>query len=459
MRAAKLTTVPVLALGLLLCSATSSAGMALADAPPQEQALTVAQRDIVSRAHALGATDLTTKPAANGGFVLDGKLEGDQFAVAFPADWNHDAVLFAHGYSTPGSSTAVADDPTAKGTGAGGILKAAYDDGFAAGHSAYDKAGMGVQTASENTLRLRGFLAKLGTKRIYVSGASMGGNIVLSLIEQYPRAFAGGLSVCGVTDGWESLFGRLIDMRVTYNYLTRNTIYALPGEQDARRTALPTVPPSGDTTNPEAYRWTQIGRIASPILALFKAAAADPKGPEASIARQVAAVGGYEDEPASVAFPLVTATLGADDLAETLGGQIYGNRGKVYVLPGMGAADLKAFNAGVQRFSADPVAVANARRWHQATGRFIVPLVTLHNRIDSLVPYAQSETLGRIVSSAGNARRLVQFTVPAVKAPLPVGGVEGYTHCGFSSEQGAAAWRSLRSWVETGKRPAPDAVK
>ncbi len=112
----------------------------------------------------------------------------------------------------------------------------------------------------------------------------------------------------------------------------------------------------------------------------------------------------------------------------------------------------------MQRFDADPAAVAYARRWHRPDGTFSVPLVTLHNRIDSLVPYAQSEGLGRIVARAGNQARLVQFTVPGVKAPLPVGGVEGYTHCGFKPEQAIAGWNALRSWVETGKRPAADLV-
>jgi pimeloyl-ACP methyl ester carboxylesterase len=448
----------MLALGMLGAAAQISVPLS-AKAPVGASAAMVSPEAIAARAKALGATDVVTKPLAGGGFTLNGKLDGDQFAVAIPPNWTRDALLFAHGYSTPGTPVAVAEDPTGKGTGAGGILKAAYDDGLAAGHSAYDKAGMGVETATVNTLRLRDFLAKLGARRIYISGASMGGNIVLSLIEQHPAAFAGGLSVCGVTNGWESLFGQLIDMRVTYNYLTRGTPYALPGEPDARRTALPTVPPAGDTTNPEAFRWAQIGRIAMPVLALFKAAAANPTGPEAKIARQVAAVGGFEAEPASVAYPLVTATLGADDLAETLGGQIYDNTAKRYVLPDMTPAELAAFNAGVQRIAADPAAIAKARRWHQATGKFSVPLVTMHNRIDSLVPFSQSEALGQIVSKAGNDRRLARFTVPAVKAPLPVGGVEGYTHCGFTSEQGAAAWRALHAWVESGRRPAPDAVK
>lgn len=422
-------------------------------------ALTSAQSALVAKAAKLGATDLKTLPAPDGGFVLAGKLAGDQFSVAFPVGWKGGALLFAHGYSAPGSPVAVAEDPLSPGVGTNGMMLKVYQDGYAAGHSAYDKAGMGVETATENTLRLRDFLTKLGAKRVLVAGGSMGGNIVMSLIEQHPKAFAGAISACGVTDGWESLFAQLIDMRAAYNVLTEGTPYALPGEHDLLKSAFPMDPPAGEAASSDAFRNGRIVQIAMPVLMLAQAAAANPEGREARILKQVASIGGFEPEVASIAFPLVTVTLGMDDLGATLGGNIYGNTGKVYASPEMTAEEAAAFNAKVQRIAADPAAVANARRWHQATGRFDVPLVTIHNRIDSLVPYAQSEALGRIVAAAGNEKRLVQYTVPGTKAALPVGGVEGYTHCGFSPEQMTATWEALKGWVETGKRPATDAVR
>ncbi|WP_260583067.1 alpha/beta fold hydrolase [Sphingopyxis sp. PET50] len=152
--------------------------------------MTPAQSGLIARAAKLGATDLKTLPAPDGGFVLAGRLEGDQFSVAFPAGWKGGALLFAHGYSAPGSPVAVAEDPLSAAVGTNGMMLKVYQDGYAAGHSAYDKAGMGVETASENTLRLRNFLVKLGAKRVLVAGGSMGGNIVMSLIEQHPKAFA-----------------------------------------------------------------------------------------------------------------------------------------------------------------------------------------------------------------------------------------------------------------------------
>ena len=61
--------------------------------------------------------------------------------------------------------------------------------------------------------------------------------------------------------------------------------------------------------------------------------------------------------------------------------------------------------------------------------------------------------LGRIAAAAGKSAKLLQFTVPPTRAKLPIGGVEGYTHCGFDKTQSAAVWEALRGWVETGVRP------
>lgn len=86
---------------------------------PPSSSLTAAQTALVAKARANGATDLLTRPAPAGGVTLVGKLEGDQFALAFPAGWTGDGLVYAHGYSTPGTPVAVSDDPTAPGTGGG----------------------------------------------------------------------------------------------------------------------------------------------------------------------------------------------------------------------------------------------------------------------------------------------------------------------------------------------------
>ncbi len=432
-----------------LCAALALA--ACVGGPP-EIVLPQTEAAIVERARSLGAAEIRTQPAPEGGFTLNGALEGDQFAIAFPAGWRGEGMVYAHGYSTPGTPIAVSEDPVKSGPG-GGLMRFAYLDGVAVGHSAYDKDGLGVMTGVTNTKRLRDFMMNLGATKVYAAGDSMGGGIVVTLLEMYPHAFAGGIARCGVVDSWTSLIQRIYDMRAAYNFLTAGTSYALPGNPDIRQSAISSVPPPG-TAASTAYGWTQLMRVAKPMLDLFAAAAKNPGGAEAAIMRQVAAIGGFEMDPGAVAFPIVTAALGADDIAQTAGGVPFGNVGKVYADPAITLQEAAALNAGIQRVAADPAALDYLRKWHQATGLIADPLVTLHNTIDSLVPYSQEADFADAVAKAGRSKLLVQYGVPPSRAALPVGGIEGFTHCGFTPEQTKASWQALRSWVTTGKRPS-----
>lgn len=418
---------------------------------------TAAQIALQSKARAAGATDLSATAAPGGGMILNGTLEGRRFVLTIPSNWTGETVLFGQGYALPGTPPTVPADPLAKDPG-GGLFNHLYVQGIASGIAAVDKNGIATETATRNTMRLRALAAKLGAKRFYAVGGSMGGNIVLSLIENHPRAFSGAVAMCGVTQGWLAMFRQLADMRGAYDVLTAGTPYALPGGKDLARSALPIVPPPGDPTPGDAFREAQKMKLLSPILTLFLAAKANPQGPEARIIRQVAAIGGFAPDPAALGAPISSAALGMDDIHATMGGLPIGNRGVVYAPPEMDAAQAADFNRKMPRYDADARAVAYARRWHEATGRFRIPLVTVHQTIDSLVPFAQSEGLGRITAAAGNGARLAQYAVPPTTIPLP-GGLTGYTHCGFTPAQNIAAFDAMHNWVRTGRKPAADAVR
>jgi pimeloyl-ACP methyl ester carboxylesterase len=434
-----------------VAAAVLLAGCASTSSPPD------LSTPIAERAAVLGATDLSSAPGPDGGVILNGKLDGRPFVLATPNAWNGGAVFFAQGYSTPGATPVVPEDPIAKDPG-GGSLTHIYGQGYAVAISAYDKAGVATESGVANTIRLRDFVNRLGANRDYILGGSMGGGVVVAALETHPQAFDGAVSMCGVTEGWTPLIGQLTELRAAYNLLTEGTPYALPGEHDVTRSGLPTVPPAGDSTDGEAYRNAQKMKVIAPILMLFGVAKTNPEGPEARIVRQLASIIDAEADPAVIGAPIYSAVLGMDDIRQVMGGIPAGNRDKVYAPSGMSEAEAAEFNRRIQRFDADPAAIAYARRWHEATGRFSTPLVTVHQTLDSLVPYSQSEAFGRIVAEAGNSANLVQYQVPGTKFPLP-GGLEGYTHCGFSPAQNIAAFEAMRAWVEQGRRPGPDAVQ
>jgi hypothetical protein len=426
----------VLAVGVLAISAALAA--CATPLAPEQQAL-------VAQAGAAGATDVSGKALDDGGLLLGGRLEGDQFALAIPKNWNHEAVLFAHGYTIPGTPVDVQVNPLAKDPT--GVFRTPYGEGFAVGHSAYDKSGIAVASAVENTHRLRGFVGQLGTTRAYMIGASMGGNIVEATVEVHPQDFAGALAGCGVVDNWNDGIGWQIEVRAAYEYFTRGTKYAVPGNADISRSGL-------SSSSFAALRYLQIYRIAKPILKLFDAAKKNPGGPESRIIDNVVAITHAERDPAMFVLPIGLITLGMDDMTATFGGSVWDNTQKVYHSPRLSDDENAKLNAGIQRIKADPAALDYAKRWHEASGQFQTKLMTVYNTIDSLVPpQLQEAPLKAAVERAGNGANLVQRGVPPVQAPLPLFGTLGYAHCGFSEAQMKSAFDDLRRWVETGARP------
>lgn len=425
----------------------------LASCTTPEHAPSAGQARVIHAFAANGASDVRGHAAADGGTRIVARLGGRPFAMAVPANWNRQGLLFAGGYTTPGTPTDLPDDPVARDP-AFGLLRRAYGEGFAVGYIAYDKSGIGTESGVRNILALRRLLARTGATRVFIAGGSMGGSVVTGAIDTAPDAFAGALSACGVVDGWGSLLDGIIDLRAAYVYFTRGTRYALPGRQDLARSGLSSRPPFGLGFAGNLYRMWQLKRVFTPVDRLFRAARADPGGAEARIVRTIASVSGaYRPEVLSFAVPLSAAVLGMDDIRATFGGMPYDNVGRVYRSAYLDAAGNAALNAGIQRLRADPAAVARARAWHQSTGRSPVKLVTIHNAVDSLVPASQQAALVQRMAAAGNAGNVIAYTVPTKMVTVPGVNITGIAHCGFTTGQLAGAWDVLKRWADTGQRP------
>ena len=427
---------------LLLAAAL---GLAACGDRPERRPLSADQQALVARMTAAGATDLDANGRPDGGMSVAGKLAGRAFGIAFPPRWNGDAALFANGYSIPGSPVSVPADPAAKDP-SGGFLSAAYRDGYVIGQSAFDKPAMAVKSGVANTLRLRGWLQRLGAGRFYLGGGSMGGNIVMALIEKHPRAFVGAMTACGVTGDWETEIGHLVDLRAVYDAVTRGTDYALPGDSDLSRNAVSPTPPAGLGFARPAWLFVQMKRMSRPIGKLFAAAQADPHGREAAMVRQIATAANADPDPASFMFPIMTAMVGMDDMHQSFGGAVYGNAGKRYPTPA-------PLNRAIARTTADPQGVRFADEWYRSTGRFAIPLVTVHNPHDGLVFADQATLLRDRVKAAGNDRNFLLLWAPSRQADIPGTGLKGWAHCGFTPRQAQAMWRTLHRWVTTGQRP------
>ncbi|MFC4427877.1 alpha/beta hydrolase family protein [Deinococcus navajonensis] len=412
------------ALSAAVMTSLLSACTSVSTPPTTEEALRAA-------ATKSGVTGLSITKRDDGGLNVSGTLAGNVFAVRVPANWNHQSMLYAHGYVTPAPG-ATEKAPTPATDPAFGLLTTAYNQGYAAADTAYAKVGYAVKEGVEANKALRDMLVAAGSTKQYMTGVSMGGNITVAMIEKYPNDFSGALSLCGVNPGWASEMRYLFDVRVVYDYLTKGTPYALPG--------------NGDALTPNAAYTIQA--VQQSVIGLFTAAGKGDATAKAIIG-QLASVTGVSADPVSLITALASTVYGLSDLLNTAGGAGYSNVGRVYT----GSLNDAALNAGVQRVSGSAASQAYLAANYTATGKFNAKLLTVHNLSDPLVPYLLEPEFAAIVKAAGNSANLVQQVVDAKPVNLADPATSGPAHCYFTPAQVSTAWNELRGWVDQGVRP------
>jgi hypothetical protein len=172
-------------------------------------------------------------------------------------------------------------------------------------------------------------------------------------------------------------------------------------------------------------------------------------------------------DPSSPAFTslvgsLITALyyqlLGTPDvLGRTHGHSPYDNRNTVYTMGALVApasvpsaliaSMIAASNGtpvvpGVTRYDITPDAQNYIDRYYVPTGRLTIPVVSVHNFWDPLVPFFHEPALAQIAASAGASSMLLQRGVP------------NYGHCNFPTPLVVSSFQTLTNWVTTGVKPA-----
>jgi len=161
-----------------------------------------------------------------------------------------------------------------------------------------------------------------------------------------------------------------------------------------------------------------------------------------SAAQQLIKTSGAAVDPADPSTIKTTAVnilwydiFGTNDANNKLGGNPYGNRGRVYT----GSDNDVLLNRRVQRFDADPVALQTLGPY-QTSGKVTKPLVTLHTTGDEQVPFWHELLYHAKVAAMGSSAQVTQIPTNA------------YGHCNFTPAQLLGAFGLLVKQV-TGSEP------
>jgi pimeloyl-ACP methyl ester carboxylesterase len=353
-----------------------------------------------------------------GARALYGEHDGAGYQIEVPQAWNGSVVYFAHGFR---------GNPPQLTVGAPPMRDYLIERGFAWAASSYSKNGYEPGVAARDTLALREvFESEVGApQRSYIYGQSMGGHVVSLSLEQYPDAYDGALSECGVVSGHEIL-DYFLSWGVLAGYLTGVELY--------------------DVT-------TDVGAFAVKVKDEIVPALGDPREPSAAGRAFISAIehmtGGPRPffmegllENYEFNFVILVNAVGAAGPANAASQNI----GIEYEVADGLSVTSEQINREIARIEAQTQYrdIATYPEFAEMSGKIARPLLTLHNTGDLFVPISLEQSYARLVEGAGAGDLLVQR---AIRRP---------GHCNFTEDERRRAFDDLVGWVEQGARPAGD---
>jgi pimeloyl-ACP methyl ester carboxylesterase len=385
--------------------------------------------------------------------VVEGETgPGSLYALYIPTNWNHQVVYYAHGIRPP-------LDPITLDAGNQDNFLDVRDTlgllGYAFAYSSFSENGLAVKDGAQRTHQLRGLLeSELPEvpQRSYLAGYSLGALAALETAERFPTHYDGVLAMCGMVGGTPLELQYIGDVRALFDAY-------YPGALDGSPIA------AGTPLTQEQMKAIVIAAITNPTdpLATVKmfAIASTAQTPLAFVPNWAPRVPGTGIETSlaieTMATSLVAAlyyqNLGTPDvLGRTHGHSPYDNQPRAYTLgtPAVPSPTLiplvtsliAGSNESVTRYDITPDAENYLERNYVPTGSLKIPVVSVHNSWDYLVPLFHEPAFLEIVRTAGATSMLLQRTEV------------NYGHCSFPKKVVVSSLETLATWVATGVKPA-----
>ena len=412
--------------GAALLAALLLAGPLAGRASPTDEAL-AARAGFVAVAcpEALaGRAECHSGQDARGAWVL----------VAIPRPWNRRLVVHAHGGPRLGEPER---DDSLEDLARFAVM---VREGYAWVGSSYRRGGYGVRVAAEDVEASRQwFVAAWGMpERTLLHGQSWGANVAAKLAELHaldddgrPR-YDAVLTTNGVLTGGTRAYGFRADLRAVYQHYCRN-------HPAANESAYPLWQglPAGSTMDRAALE-----RRVNACTGLDRTPSRRSPAQSAAL-RDILAVTGVRED--TLVAHLAWGTFHFRDLVQRHldGRNPFDNRQVRY----RGSADDAALNAGVERFDADPAALARLAYDADLSGLIVLPTLTMHAAGDPVVAASAQDAYAATVASAGRSALLAQVRT------------DGSDHSHPGDAHVSAALRGLERWLDSGLVPDAAALQ
>ena len=356
---------------------------------------------------------------ANGAWLL----------AAIPREWNNALIVHAHG--GPRLSKPEEGDSAEDLDRYAAMVRA----GYAWIGSTYRRAGYGVRMAAADVDNSRqAFWTTWGKpQRTLLHGQSWGGNVAAKTAELYAlgidgsQHYDGVLITNGVLTGGTRAYPFRAHLRAVYQFYCRNH----PANGELQYPLWQGLP-AGSRMGRDELR-----RRVNACTGVDKAPARRSREQARKLA-DILAVSGVQEQ--QLVSHLAWGTFHFRDLVQRRldGGNPFDNRKTVY----RGSHDDTALNAGVERFDADPDALARLAYDADLSGLIVLPTLTVHARHDPVVSAQADAMYAATVAAAGRSHLLAQATT----------GESDHSRLRDGTYLGMLA--AMEAWLDAGRKPA-----
>ena len=354
--------------------------------------------------------------AQNNGKVETGTLNCADFKILIPENYQNKLVMYAHGYSAPGSPSTIEGDRLEK------TAAPFLERGFAVAASEYAYQGFALSQGVDDTEDLRQYFWDTYGKpdSTFMTGMSMGGGITLAMMENFSKYYNGALAMCPLSSRPYLQTRKEFEIRALFDVLFPGIISPLSEIVDINND----------------FKLTD-SEIRAKMESVNNALKTDEQK-AAELTRQ------FNLNVSDLAFTIVFGEIVLRDVAIKSGGNPYDNTNTIYT----GFSNSWEINKNIVRLeaTANP---DNIFEKYDRTGNIGKPVVLMHTVYDPLIP---ANPYGEV-----NFENMVHQQ--GKDHFLTVKICNGQWHCAFTPEQIGQAFDELRHWVKTGEKAKPGVLE
>ncbi len=369
---------------------------------------------------------------------VSGTLNGVDYIIRVPANWNGTLLMFAHESQLLGPPTAQAA-PIEWPLEPWSLEEQLLELGYALMGSGYRS--YSDKEAVQSTLALTNFFKGMigNPSRIIIWGNSLGGKVALKLIEEHPGVYDAAIANCPASAGSpeNADVGLSFSLAYAATFPWHDDLWGpvenLRDDLDFFADVRPIFRPESLPGAPATFgRWEFIRLIMGLLPQEFW---------------------GKDPSNGSPFFGLMMwkATGQRAAWEAENGGPVAENVGVQYTLDpadkqylaslGVDAEALLAYMNAHTNITADRTARLHAEHWGGISGRLLRPVLTMHSKYDGLDFVSQESYYAALVQAAGYSDQLLQTYVNDVG------------HNSFTAGQYLSVLAAMESWLDTGVRP------